>query len=59
MTEVIEAIEAYGLSKKDKPRTLFSQVGIVGCGTTGQSITLMIAEKGIEVIFLEVDDIGV
>lgn len=55
MLEVIEAIEAYGLSKKDKPKTLFSQVGIVGCGTTGQSITLMTAEKGIEVIFLEVD----
>lgn len=56
MTEVIEAIESYGLSKKDKPKTLFSQIGIVGCGTTGQTITLMIAEHGIEVIFLEVDD---
>ncbi len=54
--EVVEAIEAYGLSKKDKPKALFSQIGIVGCGTTGQSIALMIAETGIEVVFLETNE---
>ncbi|NOZ46525.1 MAG: 3-hydroxyacyl-CoA dehydrogenase family protein [Chlorobi bacterium] len=56
MSEVVEAIEAYGLSKKDKPKALFSQVGVVGCGTTGQSIVLMIASKGIEVVFLEISE---
>ena len=51
---IIEPIELYGLSKKDQPKVQFAQVGIVGCGTTGQRIALMIAQHGIEVVFLEV-----
>ncbi len=35
---------------------MFSKVGVVGCGTTGQSIALMIASHGIELIFLELDN---
>jgi 3-hydroxybutyryl-CoA dehydrogenase len=50
---IIESIENYALSKKNKPKVLFSKVGIVGGGATGQSITLMIASRGIEVVFLE------
>ena len=34
---IIEPIEKYGLSKKDRPKQLFSKVGIVGCGTVGQN----------------------
>jgi len=49
----IELIEKYALSEKSKPKSLFSHVGIIGCGSTGQSITLMIASKGIDVIFIE------
>jgi len=56
MIEVVEPIENYGLSKKERPKALFSQVGVVGCGTTGQIITLMIAETGIEVVFLEISE---
>src|SRR3989304_4288401 len=52
----IESIENYGLSKKAKPKVLFSKVGIVGCGTVGQSIALMIASKGIEIAFIELKD---
>ncbi len=56
MTEVIvEPIEEYGLQKKDRPKAMFTRVGIVGCGTTGQNIARMIASKGIEVIFLEIN----
>ncbi len=49
-----ESIENYALSQKEKPKMKFSKVGIVGCGSTGQSITLMIASRGIEVVFLEI-----
>ncbi len=50
---LIEQIEDFALIAKDKPKALFSHVGIVGCGSTGQRIALMIAGKGIEVVFLE------
>jgi 3-hydroxybutyryl-CoA dehydrogenase len=52
----IEPIEEYGLSKKDRPKTLFSKLGIVGCGSTGQAIARIIACRGIEVIFIELSE---
>ncbi len=56
MSEIItEAIEEYRLSENATPRMKFSKVGVVGCGTTGQQITLMIASRGIEVVFLELN----
>lgn len=57
MSEVIvEAIEEYGLSQKDRPKQLFSRVGIVGCGTVGQNITLLISSKELEVVFVELSE---
>lgn len=57
MSEIVaEPIEKYGLSKKDRPKQLFSKVGIVGCGTVGQSIALMISQKELEVIFIELSE---
>jgi 3-hydroxybutyryl-CoA dehydrogenase len=56
MSEVkVEPIEKYGLSAKAKPKSQFSTIGIVGCGNTGQRIALMVANKGIEVVFLELN----
>ena len=55
MTENIERLEDYGLSKDNKPRTLFSRVGIVGAGTVGQNIARMISSKGLDVVFLELN----
>ena len=52
----VEPIEEYGLSKKEKPSSLFSKVGIVGCGTTGQAIARMISRQGIEVVFIETSE---
>lgn len=49
----IEPIEQYGLSQKDRPKTLFSKVGIVGCGSVGQAIARIISCRGIEVVFIE------
>ena len=53
---IIESIEEFGLSAKDRPQQLFHKVGIVGCGTIGQNIALMISQKDIEVIFIELTD---
>jgi len=53
---IIEPIENYGLSKKDRPKSQFAKVGIVGCGSTGQRIAIMIASRGIDVIFLELSE---
>jgi 3-hydroxybutyryl-CoA dehydrogenase len=57
MAEVIvESIENYGLSQKSRSATLFSKVGIVGCGTAGQNIALLISQKELEVVFIELSD---
>jgi len=55
MADKVESIEQYALSKKDRAKTQFSKVGLVGCGSVGQTITRMIASKGIEVVFIEMD----
>lgn len=52
---VVEPIENYGLSKKDRPKALFSKVGIVGCGAVGRSIARMVSRNGINVIFIELN----
>ncbi|MFP4060796.1 MAG: 3-hydroxyacyl-CoA dehydrogenase family protein [Bacteroidota bacterium] len=53
---IVEQIEQFGLSKKNKPKQLFSRIGIVGCGSVGQSIARMISCKGLEVVFVEVSE---
>lgn len=54
MEEIIrEAIEDFGLSKKQQQRTLFSKIGIIGCGKDGQNIARIASAYGIEVIFIE------
>ncbi len=50
-----EPIENYGLSKKDRKRTLFSRIGVVGCGKEGSLIATIAASKGMEVVFLELN----
>lgn len=51
--EIFEAIERYGLSKRNRKRTLFSRIGVVGCGKEGSIIATTAALNGIEVVFLE------
>lgn len=53
---IVESIEEYGLSKKDRPKQLFSKVGIVGCGSVGQNIAMMISSKELEVVFIELSE---
>jgi 3-hydroxybutyryl-CoA dehydrogenase len=54
MAEIIEPIEEYGLSTKHKKRSLFSKIGVVGCGRDGRHIVSLIALSGMEVTFVEV-----
>jgi len=54
--QIIESIENYGLKQKPATRTLFSKVGIVGCGTVGQNIALLISQKELEVVFIELSE---
>ena len=44
--EIIEAIERYGLSKRNRKRTLFSRIGVVGCGKEGSVIATRAALNG-------------
>jgi len=53
---IVEPIEKYGLSKRSRRRTLFSKIGIVGCGYEGSAIATRALLNGIEVVFLEPTD---
>jgi len=56
-SEVIyEPIEDFGLSKKNRSKTLFSKIGVVGCGLIGQNIARVASFYGIEVVFIEVSE---
>ncbi len=48
-----EPIEKYGLNNKDRKKTLFSRIGVVGCGKDGSFIVTVAASNGMEVVFLE------
>jgi 3-hydroxybutyryl-CoA dehydrogenase len=53
---LIEPIEEFGLSKKRTIKTLFSKIGVVGCGKVGQNIARIASAYGIEVVFIELSD---
>ena len=57
--EIIEAIERYGLSKRNRKRTLFSRIGVVGCGKEGSVIATTAALNGMEVVFLEPNEVAI
>lgn len=50
---LVEPIDAYALSQEKKVKTLFSKIGVVGCGKEGQNIARIAAWHGIEVVFIE------
>jgi len=53
---IIEPIEEFGLSQKQQKRTLFSRIGIVGCGKDGQNIARIASSNGMEVVFIEISE---
>ncbi len=51
---LVESLQDFALSKgKNKGTTLFSKIGVVGCGKEGQSIVRIAGWNGLEVVFLE------
>ena len=52
---IIEPLERYGLSftEKSAKRSLFSKIGVVGCGKEGRNIVNLTANAGLEVGFME------
>ena len=52
MSEVLK-LQDYALSNKGTKATLFSKIGVVGCGKEGQNIARMSAFNGMEVCFVE------
>lgn len=54
MAEIKEPIEGFGLSKRDNEKTLFSKIGIVGCGRDGRHVVNLTAQSGMEVVFIEI-----
>ena len=57
MAEIlVEPIEAYALSQKKRVKTLFSKIGVVGCGKEGQSIAKIASWHGMEVVFIELSE---
>ena len=52
---IIEPLEQYGLSLTAKPtkRSLFSKIGVVGCGKEGRNIVNLTATSGLDVVFME------
>ncbi len=56
-SEVIyEPIEEFGLSKKNVSKTLFTKIGVIGCGLVGQNIARVASFYGIEVVFIEISE---
>lgn len=55
MSDQIESLDDYGLSKDTRIKTMFSLVGIVGAGTVGQNIARMVSSKGLDVIILDLN----
>lgn len=56
MEPIIENVVNFGLSAKQMPRAEFAEIGIVGCGSTGQKLAILIASRGIDVTFIEVSE---
>lgn len=54
MAEIRESIESFGLSKKEQTKSLFSKIGVVGCGREGNYVVNLVAQSGMEVVFVEV-----
>ncbi len=49
-------LREFALGDKLKVKGKIHQVGIIGCGSIGQGITLLVARRGIEVVFVDVSD---
>ncbi len=55
-----EKLEDYSINKTVKPQSsVLNKIGIIGCGSMGQDIALLISSHGIDVVFIEISNIRV
>jgi len=50
-----EQLERFSLSKDIKSKGALQKVGLIGCGSVGQEIALLVSQKGIEVTFIDIN----
>jgi len=55
MSEIKEPIEPFGLSSKNRKKSLFSKIGIVGGGREGRNIIHLTSSAGLDVTFIEIN----
>jgi len=51
-----ERLEDFSLGKTIQPKGSIHKVGVIGCGTMGQEISVLVSQSGIEVIFIDVSE---
>ncbi len=51
-----EQLDRFSLSKNLQPMGVLQKVGLIGCGSVGQEIALQVSQKGIEVVFIDLND---
>ncbi len=47
------SLDRFSLNKDLKPKGLLQKAGLIGCGSVGQEIALLVSQKGIEVVFID------
>jgi len=52
----MSSLVQFSLGKAAKPKGTIQTVGIIGCGSVGQVITRLVAQYGMDVIFLDVSE---
>ncbi len=57
MAQIIkERLDKFALSAKERPKAEFSEIGLVGCGRVGQQIAILIAKRGMNIVFIELNN---
>lgn len=51
-----EQLERFSLNKQMQSKGILQKVALIGCGSIGQEIALHTAQKGIEVVFIDVNE---
>jgi 3-hydroxybutyryl-CoA dehydrogenase len=51
-----EKLERFSLSKDIKSKGVLQKVGLIGCGSIGQEIALLVSQKGIELTFIDLSE---
>jgi len=49
-------LEKFSLGKQLKPKGNIQTIGIVGCGSVGQQVVLLVAQYGMDVVFLDISE---